>query len=180
MTRKSDTRETKKNGWEQISELILYTKQNPIIPIAILIVSFYALHIIIAGVNNYRDNQTTNSREINKQSLNSPQSQTEREKEIKEGAVWLKNAKQGNSDNQSNIRETQSYSGNNDTKIASVILTISCAGNKGLIARNQMGSMMKKMFADEGINSTEVYENWDYYWGLAKEMDTVNKTYCLK
>lgn len=83
-------------------------------------------------------------------------------------------------ENNTNLKQSSSASQSNDTKIASVILTISCAGNKGLIARNQMGSMMKKMFADEGINSTEVYENWDYYWGLAKEMDTVNKTYCLK
>lgn len=84
---------------------------------------------------------------------------------------------------QSNVeapKQTSSIFKNKDTKIASVILTISCAGSKGLIPRNQMGSMMKEMFADEGINFADVNKNWDYYWGLAKEMDTVNNTYCLK
>jgi len=56
----------------------------------------------------------------------------------------------------------------------------SCAGNKGLIPRIQMVSMMKEMFQDKEIDSTEVYGNWDYYWSNAKEMDVVNKTYCLK
>jgi len=69
---------------------------------------------------------------------------------------------------------------NKDTEIASIMLSVSCAGNKGLIPRSQMGSMMKEMFQDKGIDSTEVYGNWDYYWGIAKEMDVVNKTYCLK
>jgi hypothetical protein len=69
---------------------------------------------------------------------------------------------------------------NKDTEIASVIVSVSCAGNKGLIPRNQMGSMMKDIFDDKGINSTEVFENWDYYWNIAKEMDAFNKTYCLK
>lgn len=69
---------------------------------------------------------------------------------------------------------------NKDTEIASIMVSVSCAGNKGLIPRSQMGSMMKEMFKDKGIDSTEVYGNWDYYWGIAKEMDAVNKTYCLK
>jgi hypothetical protein len=60
------------------------------------------------------------------------------------------------------------------------MVSVSCAGNKGLIPRSQMGSMMKERFQDKGIDSTEVYGNWDYYWGIAKEMDAVNKTYCLK
>lgn len=69
---------------------------------------------------------------------------------------------------------------NRDTEIASIMVTVSCAGNIGLIPRSQMGSRMKEMFQDKGIDSTEVYGNWDYYWGIAKEMDAVNKTYCLK
>lgn len=69
---------------------------------------------------------------------------------------------------------------NKDTEIASIIVSVSCAGNKGLIPRSQMGSRMKEMFQNKGIESTEVYGNWDYYWGIAKEMDAVNKTYCLR
>jgi len=69
---------------------------------------------------------------------------------------------------------------NKDTEVAAIMVSVSCAGNKGLIPRSQMGSMMKEMFQDKGIDSTEVYGNWDYYWGIAKEMDAVNKTYCLK
>lgn len=169
------------NRWEHISKFsIEYAKQNPIVPIIILIFSFYALLIVIAGVNNYKNNQTTNSRETNKQTLNAPQSQTEREKEIKEGANWLKNVKQGNSDNQSNIRETQSYSGNSDTKIASIILSVSCAGREGLIPRSQMKFYLKQQFDNNGIDLTYVYKNWDFYWNIAKQMDSVNNTYCLK
>lgn len=69
---------------------------------------------------------------------------------------------------------------NADAKIASIIVTVTCAGNKGLIPRSQMGPTMKRMFRDERINSTDVYENWDYYWGIAKEMDTVSKFHCIK
>lgn len=69
---------------------------------------------------------------------------------------------------------------NTDTKIASIIVTVSCAGSKGLIPRSQMGSTMKRMFQEEKVNSADVYENWDYYWGIAKEMDTVSKFHCMK
>ena len=69
---------------------------------------------------------------------------------------------------------------NADTEVAAIMVSVSCAANKGLIPRSQMGSMMKEMFQDKGIDSTEIYGNWDYYWGIAKEMDAVNKTYCLK
>jgi hypothetical protein len=69
---------------------------------------------------------------------------------------------------------------NQDTAVASIMVSVSCAGNKGLIPRSQMGSMMKEMFQSKGIDSAEVYGNWDYYWGIAKEMDAVNKIYCLK
>lgn len=69
---------------------------------------------------------------------------------------------------------------NRDTEIASIMLSVSCAGNKGMIPRNQMGSMMKEMFQSKGIDATEVYGNWDYYWGIAKEMDKVNQTYCIQ
>ena len=69
---------------------------------------------------------------------------------------------------------------NNETEIASIILSVSCAGDKGFIPRSQMGSTIKEMLQSKGIDSAIVYGNWDYYWGIAKEMDTVNKTYCLK
>jgi len=75
---------------------------------------------------------------------------------------------------------TPPTSGSTDTEIASIMLSVSCAGNKGMIPRNQMGSMMKEMFQSKGIDSTEVYGNWDYYWGIAKEMDKVNQTYCIQ
>ena len=75
---------------------------------------------------------------------------------------------------------TPPTSGSTDTEVASIMLSVSCAGSKGLIPRNQMGSMMKEMFQSKGIDSTEVYGNWDYYWGIAKEMDKVNQTYCIQ
>ena len=77
-------------------------------------------------------------------------------------------------------QQTAPTSQNKDTEVAAIMVSVSCAGNKGLIPRSQMGSMMKEMFQDKGIDSTEIYGNWDYYWGIAKEMDAVNKTYCLK
>jgi len=67
-----------------------------------------------------------------------------------------------------------------ETEIASIILSVSCAGNKGLVPRSQMGSTIKEMLQSKGIDPEIVYRNWDYYWGIAKEMDTINKTYCLK
>jgi hypothetical protein len=67
-----------------------------------------------------------------------------------------------------------------ETEIASIMLSVSCAGNKGLVPRSQMGSTIKEMLQSKGIDPEIVYRNWDYYWGIAKEMDTINKTYCLK
>jgi len=67
-----------------------------------------------------------------------------------------------------------------ETEIASIMLSVSCAGNKGLVPRSQMGSTIKEMLQSKGIDPEIVYKNWDYYWGIAKEMDTINKTYCLK
>lgn len=69
---------------------------------------------------------------------------------------------------------------NRDTEIASIILSASCAGKMGLMPRSEIGSTLKKMLEDKGIDATEVYGNWDYYWGIAKEMDKVNQTYCIK
>lgn len=77
-------------------------------------------------------------------------------------------------------QRTNQLSEDNDAEIASVIVTASCAGKIGLMPRSQMGSALKKMFKERGIDATVVYSNWDYYWGIAKEMDARNQTYCIK
>jgi hypothetical protein len=109
------------------------------------------------------------------------------EKSIKEREAYYKSQQtereeywQKQKEKENIPQQTASTSQNKDTDIAAIMVSVSCAGNKGLIPRSQMGSMMKKMFQDKGIDPTGVYGNWDYYWGIAKEMDAVNKTYCLK
>lgn len=64
-------------------------------------------------------------------------------------------------------------------QISSTILAVSCGGKEGLIPRSKMGANIKKMLDEKGYDSTKVYNNWDYYWRRAKEMDRVNGTNCL-
>lgn len=64
-------------------------------------------------------------------------------------------------------------------QISSTILAVSCGGKEGLIPRSKMGATIKKMLDEKGYNPTKVYNNWDYYWRRAKEMDRVNGTNCL-
>jgi len=121
-------------------------------------------------------NSSTNEK-IDKEALKPKKVQTEQERnaEIQAGANWLRSAKKEEKPNQ--IAPTPV---NRDTQIASIILAASCAGKTGLMPRSEIGSTLKKMLEDKGIDATRVYEDWDYYWGIAKEMDAVNKTYCLK
>jgi len=146
----------------------------PAIAISGLILVVFSL-IIFAGIR-----ETSNSKKNNTEVISKPkilQTEQERNAEIQEGANWLRHSKKDEKPQQVAPAPARA---NRDTEIASIMVSVSCAGNKGLIPRSQMGSMMKEMFQDKGINSTEVYGNWDYYWGIAKEMDAVNKTYCLK
>ena len=146
----------------------------PAVAISGLILLVFSL-IIFAGIREASIGKKNND-EV---SLKPKKLQTEQERntEIQEGANWLRNSKK-------EVKPQEvapaPEPANRDTEIASIMVSVSCAGNKGLIPRSQMGSMMKQMFQDKGIDSTEVYGNWDYYWGIAKEMDAVNKTYCLK
>ena len=146
----------------------------PAVAISGLILLVFSL-IIFAGIREASIGKKNND-EV---SLKPMKSQTEQERnaEIQEGANWLRNSKK---EVKSQEVAPAPAPANRDTEIASIMVSVSCAGNKGLIPRSQMGSMMKEMFQDKGIDSTEVYGNWDYYWGIAKEMDAVNKTYCLK
>ena len=64
-------------------------------------------------------------------------------------------------------------------KISSTILAVACGAYTGAIPRSKMGENIKKMLADKGYSPTKVYNNWDYYWRRAKEMDRVNGTNCL-
>ena len=144
----------------------------PAIAISGLVLLVFSL-IIFTGIR-----ETSNSKKNNNEVTSKPkilQTEQERNAEIQKGANWLRSSK-----NEVKPQQVAPAPANSDTEIASIMVSVSCAGNKGLIPRSQMGSMMKEMFQDKGIDSTEVYGNWDYYWGIAKEMDAVNKTYCLK
>lgn len=122
-------------------------------------------------------NSSVTNEKINKEALKPKKAQTEQERnaEIQAGANWLRSAKQ-----EKKPKQVISAPVNKDTQIASIILTASCAGKTGLIPRNEMGSTIKKMLEDKNIDVTRVYEDWNYYSGIAKEMDTINKTYCFK
>ena len=149
----------------------------PVVGIAGLIILVFSLSIFVRIID------TSNS----KKNGDATQGDMRSEKSIKEREEYYKSQqKEREADlkkQQENISMPQQVATppqNRDTEIASIMVSVSCAGNKGLIPRSQMGSMMKEIFQDKGIDSTEVYGNWDYYWGIAKEMDAVNKTYCLR
>lgn len=65
-------------------------------------------------------------------------------------------------------------------RISATILSVACGARVGALDRNKMGETIKQMLSSKGIDPTSVYDNWDYYWSRAKEMDAYNKTYCLK
>ena len=122
-------------------------------------------------------NSSTTNEKIDKEALKPKKVQTEQERnaEIQAGANWLRNAKK-----EEKPKQISPAPVNRDTQIASIILAASCAGKTGLMPRSEIGSTLKKMLEDKDIEVTRVYEDWNYYWGIAKEMDAVNKTYCLK
>ncbi len=149
----------------------------PAVAISGLILLVFA-SIIFVGIS-----ETSN----NKKNGDATQDDIWSDKSIKEREEYHKNQQKDREEywkkqqEKENIpQQTTPTPQNKDTEVAAIMVSVSCAGNKGLIPRSQMGSMMKEMFQDKGIDSTEVYGNWDYYWGIAKEMDAVNKTYCLK
>jgi hypothetical protein len=140
--------------------------------------TLFALFIILLSSScSSTTEEPTLNKENNEKTLKTkkPQTEQERNAEIQAGANWLRNSK-----TEEKPQQIAPIQKNRDTEIASIMVSVSCAGNKGLIPRSQMGSMMKEMFQDKGIDSTEVYGNWDYYWGIAKQMDAANQTYCLK
>jgi hypothetical protein len=98
----------------------------------------------------------------------------------REREEWNKKQEKELAEQNQNSSAGASSIGNSDTEIASVIVSVSCAGSKGLIPRSKMGSTMKQIFDDKGIDSSQVFDRWNYYWNIAKEMDSYNKTYCLK
>ena len=142
------------------------------------LLTFSALFTILlsSSCSSSTTEEPVSSKESKKEVLEErPQTEQERNAEIQAGANWLRNSKK-----EQEPQQTALLPQNRDTEIASIMVSVSCAGIKGLIPRSKMGSIMKEMFEGKGINSTEVYGNWDYYWGIAKQIDAVNKTYCLK
>lgn len=136
--------------------------------ISALIIFIFALVVIIGS--NSTNKPTVDSTSSPPVAEDSWEARLKREQEEKNKQQEKNNSPQ----------QTAPPSQNKDAEIAAIVVTVSCAGNKGLIPRSQMGTTMKEIFRDKGIDSTQVYGNWDYYWGIAKEMDAVNKTYCLK
>jgi len=98
----------------------------------------------------------------------------------REREEWNRKQEKELAEQNQNPSASASSTGNSDTEIASVIVSVSCAGSKGLIPRSKMGSTMKQIFDDKGIDSSQVFDKWNYYWNIAKEMDSYNKTNCLK
>ena len=85
-----------------------------------------------------------------------------------------------NSSKNSSAATIQDNSEARRNQVASMMVAVACGGSKGLMPRNQMGSMLKQMLESKGINANEVFNNWDYYWSRATEMDKFNQTYCIK
>jgi hypothetical protein len=139
--------------------------------------------LVFASIIFVRTSETGNK----KNNDDAAQGEIWSDKSIKEREEYYKSQQQNREEhwkkqqkNEIMPQNTAPTAQNQDTAVASIMVSVSCAGNKGLIPRSQMGSMMKEMLQGKGIDSAVVYGNWDYYWGIAKEMDAVNKSYCLK
>jgi len=60
-----------------------------------------------------------------------------------------------------------------------VILMASCLGKQGAIPRSKMGDYIAAAVEKQGISRAELFDNWDKYWGYAKEAEKRNRTSCL-
>jgi hypothetical protein len=60
-----------------------------------------------------------------------------------------------------------------------IILMASCLGKQGAIPRDKMGDYISAAVEKQGITRQELFDNWDKYWGFAKEAEKRNRTSCL-
>ena len=60
-----------------------------------------------------------------------------------------------------------------------VILAASCLGKNGNIPRSRMGDYIAAAVEEQGISRQELFNNWDKYWGYAKDAEKRNGTSCL-
>jgi cation transport ATPase len=65
------------------------------------------------------------------------------------------------------------------TKIASIILSVTCGAKVGLIPRSQMGVNIKKQLQMQGYDPSSIYANWDFYWKRVQEMDRRTNSNCV-
>ena len=67
------------------------------------------------------------------------------------------------------------------TKAASSIVAAACAGSQiGVVPRGQIGELLKQLLEKQGIEPKKVFNNWEYYWSRARQVDKVNGTNCLQ
>jgi hypothetical protein len=66
-----------------------------------------------------------------------------------------------------------------DMAAGEVILMASCLGKEGAIPREKMGDYIAAALARQGISRQELFDNWDRYFGYAKEAEKRNRTSCL-
>ena len=60
-----------------------------------------------------------------------------------------------------------------------VILMASCMGKNGNIPRSKMGDYIAAAVEEQGMSRQELFNNWDKYWGYAKDAEKRNGTSCL-
>lgn len=60
-----------------------------------------------------------------------------------------------------------------------VILMATCMGKNGNIPRSKMGDYIAAAVEEQGMSRQELFDNWDKYWGYAKDAEKRNGTSCL-
>lgn len=63
--------------------------------------------------------------------------------------------------------------------IGETILMASCLGRDGSIPRDSMDDYIAAALEKQGISRQELSDNWDKYWGYAKDAEKRNRTSCL-
>ncbi len=64
--------------------------------------------------------------------------------------------------------------------VGAIILSVACGSQTGLVSRSETGSQIKSLLESEGINPQVVYDNWDYYYSRAKEMNDFKGYSCVQ
>ena len=97
--------------------------------------------------------------------------------------AYSQNLKRSTSKNQRSYQRKRLLDADNTSQsneIASVILSVACGARTGIVPRWSMGTKIREILESNGFSANDVYNNWEFYWQIAKGMNQRGKLNCIK